>query len=213
MAGIWSALKSTWLIAEITTLDESTAPSDSELRKIAKHSVQSYVFSLFQLIAAMFADASLRDQHVINLCDCLLDDLKGWDKNPPSAFKSLQILDYCIHEGSCEIKEWFQPHIEVIEVIGGEQSSQASRLRKYALEIANLLRNEAPLQAERLNSVSWKPRMDRLITRDWASRGSTSRQESSKVEPPPPYTPEDSGKGSKSSVQVTEKSVDEGEHS
>lgn len=194
MAGIWSALKSTWLIAEITTLDESTAPSDSELRKIAKHSVQS-------------------DQHVINLCDCLLDDLKGWDKNPPSAFKSLQILDYCIHEGSCEIKEWLQPHIEVIEVIGGEQSSQASRLRKYALEIANLLRNEAPLQAERLNSVSWKPRMDRLITRDWASRGSTSRQESSKVEPPPPYTPEDSGKGSKSSVQVTEKSVDEGEHS
>uniref|UniRef100_A0A8H7N1J0 Uncharacterized protein n=1 Tax=Bionectria ochroleuca TaxID=29856 RepID=A0A8H7N1J0_BIOOC len=85
--------------------------------------------------------------------------------------------------------------------------------QEICTEIANLLRNEAPLQAERLNSVSWKPRMDRLITRDWASRGSTSRQESSKVEPPPPYTPEDSGKGSKSSVQVTEKSVDEGEHS
>ncbi|CAH0025022.1 unnamed protein product [Clonostachys rhizophaga] len=193
MAGIWSALKSTWLIAEITTLDESTAPRDSELRKIANHSVQS-------------------DQHVINLCDCLLDDLKSWDKNPPSAFKSLQILDYCIHEGSCEIKEWFQPHIEVIEAIGGEQSSQASRLRKYALEIANLLRNEAPLQAERLNPASWKPRMDRLITRDWVSRSPASRQESSKAEPPPPYTPEDSGKGGKNSVQVTEKSVDEREH-
>ncbi|CAG9981235.1 unnamed protein product [Clonostachys byssicola] len=206
MAGIWSALKSTWLIAEITTLDESTAPKDSELRKIANHSVQSCSHTTF-------TDASLRDQHVLNLCDCLLDDLKSWDKNPPSAFKSLQILDYCIHEGSCEIKEWFQPHIEVIEAIGGEQSSQALRLRKYALEIANLLRNEVPLQAERLNSTSWKPRMDRLIIRDWASRSPASKRESSKAEPPPPYTPEDSGKGGKSSVQVTEKSVDEGEHS
>ncbi|VUC24053.1 unnamed protein product [Clonostachys rosea] len=194
MAGIWSALKSTWLIAEITTLDESTAPSDSDLRKIANHSVQS-------------------DQHVINLCGCLLEDLKDWDKNPPNAFKSLQILDYCMHEGSCEIKEWFQPHIEVIEAVGGEQSSQASRLRKYSLEVANLLRNETILQAERVSSASWKPRMDRLITRDWASRNPAAKQESSKVEPPPPYTPEDSAKGGKSSVQVSAKSIDEGDHS
>ncbi|TFK68914.1 ENTH-domain-containing protein [Pluteus cervinus] len=99
---------------------------------------------------------------IMEMLDKRLND-KG--KNWRHVFKSLTVLDYCLHQGSENVVIYFRDNIYVIKTLKEFQfvdedgKDQGANVRQKAKDITNLLQDEARLREERRARASMRDRM------------------------------------------------------
>ncbi|KAG2002340.1 hypothetical protein CC2G_004538 [Coprinopsis cinerea AmutBmut pab1-1] len=101
---------------------------------------------------------------IMEMLDKRLND-KG--KNWRHVFKSLTVLDYCLHNGSENVVIYFRDNIYIIKTlkefqyIDEDGKDQGANVRQKAKDITNLLQDEDRLRQERRNRASMRDRMIR----------------------------------------------------
>ncbi|KAF9530729.1 hypothetical protein CPB83DRAFT_874950 [Crepidotus variabilis] len=101
---------------------------------------------------------------IMEMLDKRLND-KG--KNWRHVFKSLTVLDYCLHQGSENVVIYFRDNIYVIKTlkefqyIDEDGKDQGANVRQKAKDITNLLMDEGRLREERRSRASMRDRMIR----------------------------------------------------
>ncbi|PPQ90335.1 hypothetical protein CVT25_007737 [Psilocybe cyanescens] len=101
---------------------------------------------------------------IMEMIDKRLND-KG--KNWRHVFKSLTVLDYCLHQGSENCVIYFRDNIYVIKTLKEFQyvdedgKDQGANVRQKAKDITNLLQDESRLREERRTRASMRDRMIR----------------------------------------------------
>ncbi|CAH0045857.1 unnamed protein product [Clonostachys solani] len=202
MASIWYTGKAAFLLGDIiSTLHADEVIPEKKLKKVAEYTYRPHV-------------------QVENLCELLYADALKWRDRPVQAFKSLQVIDYCAHEGSPKFKEWASQLPSSLDSVveeekapgeGGDddkdddKSVQFVRVKKYAAELAALLRDEATLASEQAGSTIWKHRMNRKILRPWGAGDFVNvRDVPDGAAPPPPYAPLDPSAGESSASPVVD---------
>ncbi|KAH9475031.1 Epsin-1 [Psilocybe cubensis] len=101
---------------------------------------------------------------IMEMIDKRLND-KG--KNWRHVFKSLTLLDYCLHQGSENVVIYFRDNIYVIKTlkefqyIDEDGKDQGANVRQKAKDITNLLQDENRLREERRTRASMRDRMIR----------------------------------------------------
>ncbi|KAF8151565.1 hypothetical protein B0H34DRAFT_665053 [Crassisporium funariophilum] len=101
---------------------------------------------------------------IMEMIDKRLND-KG--KNWRHVFKSLTVLDYCLHQGSENVVIYFRDNIYVIKTlkefqyIDEDGKDQGANVRQKAKDITNLLQDESRLREERRSRASMRDRMIR----------------------------------------------------
>ncbi|KAJ3709953.1 hypothetical protein C8R42DRAFT_617405 [Lentinula raphanica] len=106
---------------------------------------------------------------IMEMLDKRLND-KG--KNWRHVFKSLTVLDYCLHQGSENVVIYFRDNIYVIKTlkefqyIDEDGKDQGANVRQKAKDITNLLQDESRLRQERRARASMRDRMIRGATSD-----------------------------------------------
>ncbi|KIM44017.1 hypothetical protein M413DRAFT_68137 [Hebeloma cylindrosporum] len=101
---------------------------------------------------------------IMEMIDKRLND-KG--KNWRHVFKSLTLLDYCLHQGSENVVIYFRDNIYVIKTlkefqyIDEDGKDQGANVRQKAKDITNLLQDESRLREERRTRASMRDRMIR----------------------------------------------------
>ncbi|KAL0947979.1 hypothetical protein HGRIS_010605 [Hohenbuehelia grisea] len=101
---------------------------------------------------------------IMEMLDKRLND-KG--KNWRHVFKSLTVLDYCLHAGSENVVIYFRDNLYVIKTlkefqfIDEDGKDQGANVRQKAKDITNLLQDEARLREERRTRASMRDRMIR----------------------------------------------------
>ncbi|KIK63914.1 hypothetical protein GYMLUDRAFT_423221 [Collybiopsis luxurians FD-317 M1] len=101
---------------------------------------------------------------IMEMLDKRLND-KG--KNWRHVFKSLTVLDYCLHQGSENVVIYFRDNIYVIKTLKEFQyvdedgKDQGANVRQKAKDITNLLQDEARLRQERRARANMRDRMVR----------------------------------------------------
>ncbi|KAJ4474426.1 heme peroxidase [Lentinula aciculospora] len=104
---------------------------------------------------------------IMEMLDKRLND-KG--KNWRHVFKSLTVLDYCLHQGSENVVIYFRDNIYVIKTLKEFQyvdedgKDQGANVRQKAKDITNLLQDESRLRQERRARASMRDRMIRGAT-------------------------------------------------
>ncbi|CAG9977325.1 unnamed protein product [Clonostachys byssicola] len=203
MSSIWYAGKAAWVLGDIVApLYADEVVLEKKLKKVAEYTHKPQV-------------------QVDNLCDVLYSDVLKWRDSPVQAFKSMQVIDYCAHEGSPRFKEWASQLPGSLDTVvedkaseeeGGEgegkddeKAVQFVRIKKYAAELAALLRDEAALHSEQVGSTIWKHRMNRRILRPWGAGDFVNvRDVPDGAAPPPPYAPLDHSAGESSASPVVD---------
>ncbi|KJA15873.1 hypothetical protein HYPSUDRAFT_219832 [Hypholoma sublateritium FD-334 SS-4] len=106
---------------------------------------------------------------IMEMLDKRLND-KG--KNWRHVFKSLTVLDYCLHQGSENVVIYFRDNIYVIKTLKEFQymdedgKDQGANVRQKAKDITNLLQDESRLREERRTRASMRDRMIRGVGGD-----------------------------------------------
>ncbi|KAJ3802140.1 epsin domain-containing protein, partial [Lentinula aff. detonsa] len=106
---------------------------------------------------------------IMEMLDKRLND-KG--KNWRHVFKSLTVLDYCLHQGSENVVIYFRDNIYVIKTlkefqyIDEDGKDQGANVRQKAKDITNLLQDDSRLRQERRARASMRDRMVRGATGD-----------------------------------------------
>ncbi|PPR00734.1 hypothetical protein CVT24_000940 [Panaeolus cyanescens] len=101
---------------------------------------------------------------IMEMLDKRLND-KG--KNWRHVFKSLTVLDYCLHQGSENVVIYFRDNIYIIKTlkefqyIDEDGKDQGANVRQKAKDITNLLQDESRLREERRTRASMRDRMIR----------------------------------------------------
>ncbi|KAG6826351.1 hypothetical protein H0H92_000234 [Tricholoma furcatifolium] len=101
---------------------------------------------------------------IMEMLDKRLND-KG--KNWRHVFKSLTLLDYCLHQGSENVVIYFRDNAYIIKTlkefqyVDEEGKDQGANVRQKAKDITNLLMDEARLREERRARASMRDRMIR----------------------------------------------------
>ncbi|KAF5352903.1 hypothetical protein D9758_007886 [Tetrapyrgos nigripes] len=101
---------------------------------------------------------------IMEMLDKRLND-KG--KNWRHVFKSLTVLDYCLHQGSENVVIYFRDNIYIIKTLkefqflDEEGKDQGANVRQKAKDITNLLQDEARLRHERRTRAHMRDRMIR----------------------------------------------------
>ncbi|KAF8646005.1 hypothetical protein AX16_007431 [Volvariella volvacea WC 439] len=101
---------------------------------------------------------------IMEMLDKRLND-KG--KNWRHVFKSLTVLDYCLHQGSENVVIYFRDNLYVIKTlkefqyIDEDGKDQGANVRQKAKDITNLLIDEARLREERRARANMRDRMIR----------------------------------------------------
>ncbi|EGN97248.1 hypothetical protein SERLA73DRAFT_161383 [Serpula lacrymans var. lacrymans S7.3] len=101
---------------------------------------------------------------IMEMLDKRLND-KG--KNWRHVFKSLTVLDYCLHAGSENVVIYFRDNVYIIKTlkefqyIDEDGKDQGANVRQKAKDITNLLQDEARLREERRSRASMRDRMIR----------------------------------------------------
>ncbi|KAK7441722.1 hypothetical protein VKT23_016385 [Stygiomarasmius scandens] len=101
---------------------------------------------------------------IMEMLDKRLND-KG--KNWRHVFKSLTVLDYCLHQGSENVVIYFRDNIYIIKTlkefqyVDEEGKDQGANVRQKAKDITNLLQDEARLRHERRTRAHMRDRMIR----------------------------------------------------
>ncbi|VUC21060.1 unnamed protein product, partial [Clonostachys rosea] len=200
MASIWYAGKAAFLVGDIISpLNADEVMLEKKLKKVAEYTHKPKV-------------------QVDNLCELLYSDMLKWRDRPVQAFKSLQVIDYCAHEGSESFKEWASQIPSSLDSVveekvseegedgkEDEKSVQFVRIKKYAAELAALLRDEATLASEQAGSTIWRHRMNRRILRPWGAGDFVNvRDVPDGAAPPPPYAPLDPSAGESSTSPVVD---------
>ncbi|KAF9264637.1 ENTH-domain-containing protein [Marasmius fiardii PR-910] len=99
---------------------------------------------------------------IMEMLDKRLND-KG--KNWRHVFKSLTVLDYCLHQGSENVVIYFRDNIYIIKTLKEFQyvdengKDQGANVRQKAKDITNLLLDESRLRQERRNRAHMRDRM------------------------------------------------------
>lgn len=99
---------------------------------------------------------------IMEMLDKRLND-KG--KNWRHVFKSLTLLDYCLHAGSENVVIYFRDNLYVIKTLREFQfvdefgKDQGANVRQKAKDIVNLLQDEARLRQERQSRAHMRDRM------------------------------------------------------
>ncbi|KAG7087522.1 hypothetical protein E1B28_013481 [Marasmius oreades] len=99
---------------------------------------------------------------ILEMLDKRLND-KG--KNWRHVFKSLTVLDYCLHQGSENVVIYFRDNIYIIKTLKEFQyidengKDQGGNVRQKAKDITNLLLDEARLRQERRARAHMRDRM------------------------------------------------------
>ncbi|KAF8168921.1 epsin domain-containing protein [Pholiota molesta] len=106
---------------------------------------------------------------IMEMLDKRLND-KG--KNWRHVFKSLTVLDYCLHQGSENVVIYFRDNIYVVKTLKEFQyvdedgKDQGANVRQKAKDITNLLQDESRLREERRTRASMRDRMIRGVGGD-----------------------------------------------
>ncbi|KAF5318302.1 hypothetical protein D9611_014361 [Ephemerocybe angulata] len=101
---------------------------------------------------------------IMEMLDKRLND-KG--KNWRHVFKSLTVLDYCLHQGSENVVIYFRDNIYIIKTlkefqyIDEDGKDQGANVRQKAKDITNLLQDEDRLREERRSRAHMRDRMIR----------------------------------------------------
>ncbi|TFK38529.1 hypothetical protein BDQ12DRAFT_666234 [Crucibulum laeve] len=101
---------------------------------------------------------------IMEMLDKRLND-KG--KNWRHVFKSLTVLDYCLHQGSENVVIYFRDNVYIIKTlkefqyIDEDGKDQGANVRQKAKDITNLLQDESRLREERRARASMRDRMIR----------------------------------------------------
>ncbi|EIW77759.1 ENTH-domain-containing protein [Coniophora puteana RWD-64-598 SS2] len=101
---------------------------------------------------------------IVEMLDKRLND-KG--KNWRHVFKSLQVLDYCLHSGSENVCQYFKNSLYIIKTlkefqyIDEDGKDQGANVRQKAKDVANLLTDAQRLRDERRSRASMRDRMIR----------------------------------------------------
>ncbi|KAH7917844.1 ENTH-domain-containing protein [Leucogyrophana mollusca] len=101
---------------------------------------------------------------IMEMLDKRLND-KG--KNWRHVFKSLTVLDYCLHAGSENVVIYFRDNVYIIKTLKEFQyldedgKDQGANVRQKAKDITNLLHDESRLREERRSRASMRDRMIR----------------------------------------------------
>ncbi|KAF9070659.1 heme peroxidase [Rhodocollybia butyracea] len=101
---------------------------------------------------------------IMEMLDKRLND-KG--KNWRHVFKSLTVLDYCLHQGSENVVIYFRDNVYVIKTLKEFQyvdedgKDQGANVRQKAKDITNLLQDDSRLRQERRARASMRDRMVR----------------------------------------------------
>ncbi|KAH7909010.1 hypothetical protein BJ138DRAFT_278605 [Hygrophoropsis aurantiaca] len=101
---------------------------------------------------------------IMEMLDKRLND-KG--KNWRHVFKSLTVLDYCLHAGSENVVIYFRDNVYIIKTlkefqyIDEDGKDQGANVRQKAKDITNLLHDEGRLREERKSRASMRDRMIR----------------------------------------------------
>ncbi|KAL0577183.1 hypothetical protein V5O48_004822 [Marasmius crinis-equi] len=99
---------------------------------------------------------------IMEMLDKRLND-KG--KNWRHVFKSLTVLDYCLHQGSENVVIYFRDNMYIIKTLKEFQfvdengKDQGANVRQKAKDITNLLQDEARLRQERRARAHMRDRM------------------------------------------------------
>ncbi|KAJ3560303.1 hypothetical protein NP233_g10926 [Leucocoprinus birnbaumii] len=99
---------------------------------------------------------------IMEMLDKRLND-KG--KNWRHVFKSLTVLDYCLHQGSENVVIYFRDNLYIIKTlkefqyIDEDGKDQGANVRQKAKDITNLLIDESRLREERRARASMRDRM------------------------------------------------------
>ncbi|KIY43182.1 ENTH-domain-containing protein [Fistulina hepatica ATCC 64428] len=99
---------------------------------------------------------------IMEMLDKRLND-KG--KNWRHVFKSLTVLDYCLHQGSENVVIYFKDNIYIVKTlkefqyIDEDGKDQGANVRQKAKDITNLLTDEGRLREERRARASMRDRM------------------------------------------------------
>ncbi|KAF7760704.1 hypothetical protein Agabi119p4_10113 [Agaricus bisporus var. burnettii] len=109
---------------------------------------------------------------IMEMLDKRLND-KG--KNWRHVFKSLTVLDYCLHQGSENVVIYFRDNIYIVKTlkefqfIDDDGKDQGANVRQKAKDISNLLVDEARLREERRARASMRDRMIRGAGGDYGA--------------------------------------------
>ncbi|KAJ3521818.1 hypothetical protein NMY22_g12153 [Coprinellus aureogranulatus] len=104
---------------------------------------------------------------IMEMLDKRLND-KG--KNWRHVFKSLTVLDYCLHQGSENVVIYFRDNIYIIKTlkefqyIDEDGKDQGANVRQKAKDITNLLMDEDRLREERRSRAHMRDRMIQMKT-------------------------------------------------
>ncbi|KAF8995545.1 hypothetical protein BDQ17DRAFT_1285025 [Cyathus striatus] len=113
------------------------------------------------------AQLTYNQQDFIEIMEMLDKRLNDKGKNWRHVFKSLTVLDYCLHQGSENVVIYFRDNIYVIKTLKEFQyvdedgKDQGANVRQKAKDITNLLQDESRLREERRARASMRDRMIR----------------------------------------------------
>ncbi|KAL1742512.1 hypothetical protein HDZ31DRAFT_43068 [Schizophyllum fasciatum] len=114
------------------------------------------------------AQMTYNQQDFVEIMEMLDKRLNDKGKNWRHVFKSLTVIDYCLHQGSENVVIYFKDNMYVIKTlkefqyIDEEGKDQGANVRQKAKDITNLLSDEARLREERRARASMRDRMLRM---------------------------------------------------
>ncbi|KAL1711676.1 hypothetical protein EV715DRAFT_259962 [Schizophyllum commune] len=114
------------------------------------------------------AQMTYNQQDFVEIMEMLDKRLNDKGKNWRHVFKSLTVIDYCLHQGSENVVIYFKDNMYVIKTlkefqyIDEEGKDQGANVRQKAKDITNLLSDEGRLREERRARASMRDRMLRV---------------------------------------------------
>ncbi|KAF8962876.1 hypothetical protein BDZ97DRAFT_1920207 [Flammula alnicola] len=149
------------------TSNDPWGPSGTQMNEIAQ-----LTYNQLSVLMNRRREESLTDLvdfrndfiEIMEMIDKRLND-KG--KNWRHVFKSLTVLDYCLHQGSENVVIYFRDNIYVVKTlkefqyIDEDGKDQGANVRQKAKDITNLLQDESRLREERRSRASMRDRMIR----------------------------------------------------
>ncbi|KAG6816897.1 hypothetical protein H0H87_001850 [Tephrocybe sp. NHM501043] len=118
-------------------------------------------------IAQMTYNHALQRADFVEIMEMLDKRLNDKGKNWRHVFKSLTVLDYCLHQGSENVVIYFRDNAYIIKTlkefqyIDEDGKDQGGNVRQKAKDITNLLMDESRLREERRARASMRDRMIR----------------------------------------------------
>ncbi|KAG6837158.1 hypothetical protein H0H93_013748 [Arthromyces matolae] len=113
------------------------------------------------------AQLTYNQQDFVEIMEMLDKRLNDKGKNWRHVFKSLTVLDYCLHQGSENVVIYFRDNAYIIKTlkefqyIDEDGKDQGGNVRQKAKDITNLLMDESRLREERRARATMRDRMIR----------------------------------------------------